>query len=466
MVNGPWLDDPVRDGTTPGRIVILLENLPVERDRRVWRQARALVRHGLAVTVVCPASEEWASGSGGRGSRRRTVDGVEIRSFVPARERSGVLGFVLEYLVALAKMTWILRRLHRSSRIGGIQVCNPPDIFFAVGWWARRRGIPFLFDQHDLCPELFLTRFGAGPAPGADRRVPAPLVAVILAVLRRCERETYLSASRVIATNDSYRRVAIERGGVGPRDVVVVRNGPDPERMRPNGSVSRSGGDRRLVVWMGNIGPQDGVDDAVRAVAHLVRRIGRTDTDFVFIGRGEARAAAMAVAEQLDLDRYVTFTGWIPDDEAFALLSAADVGLSADPPGPLNNCSTMNKTLEYMAFGLPVVAHDLHETRISAGPAAVYAADGTPEALARCLDRLLDDPDRMASMGREGRRRIEARLGWPHQAAGYVALWQSVLGLDPKPVGSPASTAPVLSPVVATAGQRAENSTMSPNART
>lgn len=403
------------------RIAILLENVPVERDRRVWRQAQALVGAGLDVTVICPAPV----GDGSRDGRRvRVVDGIEIRSFAAAAERSGMLGFVWEYSVAWLQMSWILLRLHRAGPLSGVQACNPPDIFFPLAWWARRHGIPFVFDQHDLCPELFETRFLPRSRETPDRsQAGYGLRRLVLAVLRRCERETYLGASRVIATNQSYRRIAIERGGLSPSDVVVVRNGPDPEVMRRSPSRLRSADGRRLVVWMGNIGPQDGLDDAVRAVGHLVHGLERTDTDFVFIGQGEALAEARQVAVELKVDRWVTFTGWIPDDEAFAWLSAADVGLSADPPGPLNDKSTMNKTLEYMSFGLPVVAHDLHETRRSAGAAAVYATEGTPEGLAVCLDRLLRDQARMDEMGRIGRQRIERHLGWPRQAGVYVDLW-------------------------------------------
>ena len=404
------------------RVAILLENLPVQRDRRVWRQAQALIGAGVAVTVICPA--------GDRTDRRRlglhqpvTVEGVEIRSFTAARERPGPLGFVWEYALAWIQMTRALAACRRDHQVDGLQACNPPDIFFPHAWWARWNGIPFVFDQHDLTPELFETRFG--PVDKGWRRA-------LHRVLLRCERATYRLATRVIATNESYRNEAIDRGGLLPSEVEVVRNGPDPDTMRRRPVTSlHLPPQRHLAVWMGNMGPQDGVDDAVRAVAHLVHTIGRRDVHVVFVGQGEVLDDVRALARELALDDHVTFTGWIPDDEAFQWLSAADVGLSADPPGPLNDKSTMNKTLEYMAFGLPIVAHDLHETRVSAGPAADYARSGDPAGLARCLDGLLADPDRMAEMGRLGRRRIDEGLSWPHQARRYVDLWTSVLGLAP-----------------------------------
>lgn len=402
------------------RVVILLENLPVQRDRRVWRQARALVDAGLAVTVICPGDDHMRPHRSGL-HRPITVDGVEIRAFTAARERQGPVGFVWEYALAWLQMTRALAACRRHHPVDGLQACNPPDIFFLHAWWARWNGIPFVFDQHDLSPELFETRFGP---VGAGWR------AVLHRLLLGCERATYRAATRVITTNQSYRRQAIERGSLPPDEVEVVRNGPDPDTMRPRSVTTLERPDRQhLVVWMGNMGPQDGVDETVRAVAHLVHHIGRRDAHVAFIGRGEVLDEVRALSRELRLDDHVTFTGWIPDDEAFQWLSAADVGLSADPPGPLNDKSTMNKTLEYMAFGLPIVAHDLHETRVSAGDAAVYAEAGDSAGLARCLDELLADPQRMAEMGRLGRQRIDDRLSWPHQAGCYVTLWTSVLGL-------------------------------------
>lgn len=393
-------------------VVILLENLPIARDRRVWREATALRDVGIEVIAVCPRDRD--------GLARTTIDGIEIRTFVAPPERSGALGFVWEYAIAWVQMLRILRRIHAERHIDGLQACNPPDIFFPHGLLAKRWGARFVFDQHDLSPELFETRFG--------RR------GLLYRLLVWSERATYRVADRVISTNDSYRRAALQRGSLNPDHVVVVRNGPDPETMTPGPpDPSLKAGRAFLVVWMGNMGPQDGVDEAVRSIAALVHGRGRTDCGFVFIGKGEVLDDLRDLARNLDVADYVTFTGWIPDEAAFTWLSTADVGLSADPPGPLNDKSTMNKTLEYMAFGLPVVAHDLVETRVSAGDAAVYAATGDPEGLAACLDELLGDPVRMAEMGQRGRERIDAGLSWPHQRDHYVELWSDLLGHEQPP---------------------------------
>ncbi len=390
-----------------GSVVILLENLPISRDRRVWREAQALRDVGYRVTAICPrAPGEPAQGE---------IDGIEIRTFVAPPERSGALGFTWEYAVAWIRMLSLLIATRRKGPISVVQACNPPDIFFVHGLLAKLFGAKFVFDQHDLTPELYETRFG--------RRGP------IHAVLRLCERATYAVADRVVATNDSYRSAAIDRGHLRDDHVVVVRNGPDPVVMqRGTVELERRSGRPHLVAWMGNMGPQDGVDEAVRSIAHLVHGLGRTDCSFVFIGKGEVLDDVKRLAADLEVDDFVTFTGWIPDEEAFAWLSSADVGLSADPPGPLNDKSTMNKTLEYMSFGLPVVAHDLIETRVSAGDAGLYAVRGDAVGLAECLDRLVDDPDRMAELGRIGRQRIEQGLSWPHQRANYVDLIDGVTG--------------------------------------
>ena len=392
----------------------MVENLPVSRDRRVARQAAALVAAGHDVSVICP----WDTGTGSQNSD--DLAEVEVLDFKIPAERPGVGGFFTEYSVAWVRMMQLLVKARRRGPIDVVQVCNPPDIFFVHGWLAHRFGARFVFDQHDLAPELFETRFGT---EGFLHRL-----------LAWSEALTYRVADRVIATNESYRQVAIERGGLQPEHVKVVRNGPDAQLMkRGEIDLALRGGRSHLVAWMGNMGPQDGVDDAVRAIDHLVHQIRRTDTSFVFIGKGEELDAVRRLATELKVDDYVTFTGWVTDEEAFAWLSAADVGLSADPPGPLNDLSTMNKTMEYMSFELPVVAHDLTETRFSAGDAGIYAKSGDPSGLAVAIDELLSTPGHMVEMGQEGRHRIEAELAWRHQRQSYVDMYAELTGKHHKP---------------------------------
>jgi len=387
-------------------VVILLENLPVSRDRRVWREAEALRDAGFLVTTICPAD----------GNRRsvEVVDGIEVRSFKPAPEPSTAAGFVREYGTAFVRMSAELLQVMRAGPIHAVQACNPPDIFFPLAALLKLRGIPFVFDQHDLTPELYETRFGRK--------------GLTYWVLQKCERLTYLFSARVVSTNASYRSVAISRGSLKPENVVVVRNGPEPVSMQAGpANAALKGKFAHLVVWMGNMGPQDGVDQALEAVRYLVHDLGRTDCRFVFIGKGDVLDDLRSMSFGLGIDEWVHFTGWIPDAEAFLYLSTATLGLSADPPGPLNDKSTMNKTLEYMSFGLAVVAHDLTETRASAGDSALYADTGDPAGLARAVYQLLDEPERREAMGRIGRQRIVERLSWPHQRQGYVAMYKRLL---------------------------------------
>jgi glycosyltransferase involved in cell wall biosynthesis len=230
-----------------------------------------------------------------------------------------------------------------------------------------------------------------------------------------------------VATNESYRETAIERGKVPAARVTVVRTGPNPERLRKGPPVpSWRQGKRFLCAYLGVMGPQDGVDLALRAARAIVRS-GRDDVHFVFVGSGDSYDELVVLADELGIADLVTFTGRVSDETVFEVLSTADVGLSPDPLNPLNDVSTMNKTMEYMAFELPVVAFDLKETRVSAGPAAVYAPPNDTNAFARAIVDLLDDPEQRAEMGRQGRERVEHELAWRHQAPRYLGVYESLL---------------------------------------
>lgn len=231
------------------------------------------------------------------------------------------------------------------------------------------------------------------------------------------------------STNDSYRAIAIERGGKRPEDVTVVRTGPDPARLRagePDPALRR--GRDHLAVYLGVMGPQDGVDLAVRAVDHLVHELGRTDVSFTFIGSGESYDELVALVRQLGVDEYVDLPGRLPDEDVARLLSTADVGLCPDPKNPLNDVSTMNKTMEYMAFSLPVVAFDLRETRVSAGEAAAYAQPNEVAHFARLVVDLIDDEPRRRTMGALGRQRVIDSLAWSHQQQRYVGVYDALVG--------------------------------------
>jgi glycosyltransferase involved in cell wall biosynthesis len=354
---------------------------------------------------------------GARRSTHERVDGVSLHKYRPSPAGSGLVGYVIEYGHSFAMTAWLTARAFRRHRFDVIQTCNPPDIFWTLGmFFGAASGSRFVYDQHDLCPELYASRFPEGSRFAAQ-------------ALRALEARNYRTADHVIATNNSYREVAMSRGGKHPNDVTVVRTGPDAERLhRQAPDPVRKRGRTFLAAYIGVMGPQDGVDYVVRAAHHIVYELGRTDVSFTLMGSGDCFDELVALSKELGLDGYVEFTGRVPDDVVARVLSTADVGLSPDPLNPLNDVSTMNKTLEYMAFELPVVAFDLRETRVSAGAAAVYAEPNRIESYAEAILDLLDDPARRRWMGSHGRQQIERELAWSHQRPRYVAVYDRLLG--------------------------------------
>ena len=391
------------------RICIVVQNLPVPFDRRVWLECQALRAAGYEVSVVCPK---------GKGDPTyQELDGVHLfkyRAFPPITRQAM---FLAEYAYSILATLAGLVRAWRREPFGVVQVCNPPDVLWtAVLPFKVLFGVRMVFDQHDLCPELYRSRFAAPSA--------LPYRALLLA-----ERITYRLSAHIIATNESYRRVALERGDKHPADVTVVRTGPDPDRMRrgEHDATLRHGYDH-LLVYLGVMGPQDGVDLALRAMHHIVHVRGRTDVALTLIGDGDAGADLRRLATELGLDRYVEFTGRAPDELVARLLSTADIGLSPDPKNPLNDVSTMNKTMEYMAFELPVVAFDLVETRVSAAEAAVYVEPNRVEQYADAVLELLGDEVRCKQLGAAGRRRVEDVLAWRNQIPPYVGVYDRLTG--------------------------------------
>lgn len=391
----------------PRRVLILVQNLPVPLDRRVWMECQTLVAAGYGVSVVCPKGPGDPS--------HELLDGVHLHKYAPAPATRGPLSFLWEFIYCWLRTAALVLRVARREGFDAIQACNPPDTFFALAAPFKLLGKAFVFDQHDLCPEVYRSRF-ARPSR------------VLLAALHLLERATYRTADHVIATNESFRAIAQERGRRRAADVSVVRSGPRAEHMRRGEAQPdlRRGRDH-LVVYLGIMGPQDGVDLALHAVAELVYS-GRTDCHVAFLGFGDCFDDLVALSARLEVDEHVSFPGRADDEMIRAYLSTADVGLSPDPKNTMNDLCTMNKTLEYMAFELPVVAFDLKETRRSAGDAAVYAPANDVGAFARCLGDLLDDPDRRGHMGKIGRDRITTQLSWEHSAATYLQVYETVLG--------------------------------------
>ena len=391
------------------RILIIVQNLPLPFDRRVWLECQALVSAGYRVAAVCPK----ASGD----PSYHVIDGVELYKYRPYAPGGSKLSFIAEYAYSFLATAWLTVKARRRGRFAAIQACNPPDIFWPIALAFRAvEGTKFVFDHHDLCPELFESRFPDGP------RLP-------YRGLRALERRTHRSADHVISTNASYREIAISRSGKAPADVTIVRTGPDPERLqRGPADPDQRRGRKYLAAYIGVMGPQDGVDIVVRAAGILVRELGRDDIAFTLIGSGDCFDELVALRDELGLAGYVEFTGRVPDELVTRIMSTADVGLSPDPKNPLNDLSTMNKSMEYMAFELPVVAFDLRETRVSVADAGVYVTPNDVRAYAEAIADLMDDEAKRALLGKLGRARVEQELAWSHQERAYLGVYERLTG--------------------------------------
>lgn len=397
-----------RDGRARG-ILMLVENLPVPFDRRMWMQATTLAAAGYPVAVICPHGDMGAA-------RYEQREGVHIYRY-PLRSRAGLLGHVLEYATALPAtlaLAWLVYVRHGFAAIHG---ANPPDLFFLVALCFRPFGVRFVFDHHDLMPEICLSRWR-----GWRQRV-------LHRLSRWAEAATFRCADRVIATNDSYRAVAVQRGRVPAERVVVVRSAPRLGAFQPvPAQPALRAGRRYLVAYLGVMGPNDGLDLLLHAIAHVVHERARVDIQFVLVGDGDLRERLQGLADALRLAPHVRFAGRLPDAEVIAVLSSADLCVAPDPDDPLNRVSSMNKIVEYMALGKPIVAFDLPETRVSAAAAASYVVPNDAAAFGDRLLELLAAPDRRAAMGAAGRHRFATALAWEHQTPALLALYRGLLG--------------------------------------
>jgi glycosyltransferase involved in cell wall biosynthesis len=392
------------DAAAVPRALFIVENMSVPADPRVWPECRSLTHAGWDVAVVCPQGTEHDVDS------HEEVEGVHVHRYCPRLSKGGVPGYAAEYTRALRSTRALATRLDAERSFDVVHVCNPPDVMLLALLGLRRRGAATIFDHHDLSPELFESRFGSR--------------GLMHWATLGAERFAYNLADVVIATNESFRRVALTRGQKQPEDVFVVRNGPDPAVFRPvSPDPDLRRGKRHLIGFAGVIGPQDGVEVALDALAVLRER--REDWAAVFAGSGDALDTARAHCSALDLDDVVEFLGFIHDRELLVtILSTCDIGLSPEPRSALNEQSTLIKVAEYLAVGTPVVAFDLTETRRTAGDSAQYATRDEPSALADAIEILLDDPSRRATMGARGRTRVEHSLSWANSESALLEAYE------------------------------------------
>lgn len=374
------------------RVLILVENLPVPLDRRVWQEACALRDAGYDVSVVCPQMRGYVT-------PEETIDGIQIYRHWISEEAAGFAGFFREYISALWGETRLAWKVWRRHRFDVLHLCNPPDLLFLVALpFKLLFGVKVIYDVHDLCPEMFEAKFG--------RR------GLLYRFVRLAERMTYACADVVLATNQSVRSVALARGRKADDRVFEVRTAPQipATSYPPNPSLKK--GRSYLVGYVGVMGNSDGLCYLLDAAAHLVHELGRKDVQFLVMGTGPEHANLVAQRDRLRIGDHVDLPGRVTNEFLFSALQTIDVGLSCDPINPYNDHCTMNKVLEYMSFAKPQVLFDLKEGRASAGEAALYVGENSPVKLAEAIQRLLDDPAARERMGSIGQTRIRTQLNW------------------------------------------------------
>ncbi len=388
------------------RVLIIVENLPCPFDRRVWQEARTLNSSGYTVSIICPKGK-------GHELPFEMIDGIAIYRHSLPFEASGPLGYLLEYSWALIAEFYLSIKVLISRGFDVIHACNPPDTIFIIGRFYKLFGKKFLFDHHDINPELYEAKF--------NRRDFFYRLMVLL------ERWTFRTASVSIATNESYRRIAIERGGMAPDRVFVVRSGPDLSRLKIMPPVTAlKMGRKYLVGYVGVMGRQEGIDLLLKSVRYLVVDKRRSDIHFGLVGGGTELPALRAMADSLGVSDYVTFTGRVPDQELLQMLNTADVCVNPDLANEMNDKSTMNKIMEYMALGKPIVQFDLTEGRVSAQEASLYARQNDSVDLAEKILALLDDEAARIRMGEFGRARVLKDLSWDHEIPRLLAAYSAL----------------------------------------
>jgi glycosyltransferase involved in cell wall biosynthesis len=389
------------------RVLMLLENNPYPQDDRVRREATALATAGYQVSVICPSAPAQ--------HRREVLDGVDIYRFPAPPAANHFLGYLMEYSYSMLATFIISLFIFFRRGFDIVHAHNPPDTFVFIAAFYRLFGKRFLYDHHDLAPELYYARFGSG-----NRLVYHTLVLL--------ERLSCRFAEHVIATNQSYKTIEMERGGVPEQRISVVRNGPELnhfQRLEPDPDLR--GNAKTIICYVGVMGFQDGVDYLLRALRHLVYGLGRTEFYCVLVGAGDALPGLRSLAGELELTDYVSFTGWVDQAHVARYLSAADICVAPDPSNPYADRSTTIKMMEYMAMGKPTVAFDLPEHRFTAQGSAVYVRPNDELEFAGALAGLMDDPARRQAMGSVGRRRVETALAWRYSVPNLLEAYRRLV---------------------------------------
>ena len=399
------------------KVLIIVENLPVPFDRRVWMEANTLKNAGYEISIICPQSQGFEKSY-------EVLDGIHIYRHPMPPDISSTLGYLWEYSVAVYWEFRLAQRVWRERGFDIVHICNPPDLLFLTAvWYKLLHGVRVIFDHHDINLEMYEAKYG--------RRD------IFYYGLSLVERLTFTTADLVISTNESYRKIALNRGHKHTKDVVVVRSGPELSRFQPTAPnpIYRKGR-KYLVGYVGVMGEPEGIEYLLESIRYIIHTLGHRDIQFMLIGSGPLFEQLQELTEKLKVSEFVEFTGRIPDSELVKRLSSCDVCVNPDKKIPYNNLSTMNKIMEYMAMGKPIVQFDLLEGRKTAADASLYARGNEPLDFAEKILELLKNPELREKMGRIGRNRMEGKLEWKYQALKLLTAYEKVLQKVLKPANN------------------------------
>jgi glycosyltransferase involved in cell wall biosynthesis len=390
-------------------VCIIVENETVPYDRRVWMEACTLKRAGYALSVICPKRSSSQK-------NQEVVDGIEIYRYWSWNSQ-GIVGHIFEYGWSLLAEFVLALKVYARRRFRVLHACNPPDTIFLIGLFFKLFGVRFVFDHHDLSPELYLARFGQNAERG-----------LIYWFVCAAERRTFRTADLSIATNESYREIAITRGEMKPEHVAVVQTCPDLREVDSVEGIPRARGDQPyLVAYVGGMEPQDGVDLLLQSAEYIVKEKRRDDIRFIAIGSGSEVPRLQALASQMLPNGNFEFTGRVDHRKVYDYLSVADVCVAPDPLNSLNDRCSMIKIFEYMAHGKPTVLFDLKEGRRSAGDSALYARPNDPADFGEQILKLLDSESLRQKLGQCGRKRAEETLNLEVQSKKLLDAYAALL---------------------------------------
>ncbi|UZS00190.1 glycosyltransferase family 4 protein [Chondrinema litorale] len=389
-------------------ILIVIENLPAPFDRRVWQEATTLKENGAHVSIICPKMKGYTKSY-------EVINGIEIYRHKLPLEARGAIGYLLEYSAAIFWELVLSLKIFFKKRFHVIHGCNPPDLIFLTSLIFKPFGVKYIFDHHDINPELYIAKF--------QRKD------FFYRLMLLFEKLTFYFASFSIATNESYKEIAIKRGGMKPEKVQVVRSGPSLRRLKLQPpSIDVKKGKKYLVGYVGVIGEQEGLDLLMQSAKIIKSQ--RDDVQFAIVGGGTDLEKIIEYAKEIGVSDMVDFYGRVSDEKLLEVLNSADVCVNPDKPTEMNNLSTMNKIMEYMALKKPIVQFDLKEGRASALEASLYAKNTEVADFADKICELLDDDAKRHKMGEYGYQRVLNELSWDYESVKLVNFYSKVLKLQ------------------------------------